>query len=41
MLMANARTLVPVTHRPSVVAKADYVIHLDGDGRVRMNSSQS
>tara|TARA_Y100001951_G_scaffold33729_1_gene26614 strand:- start:4152 stop:4652 length:501 start_codon:yes stop_codon:yes gene_type:complete len=40
MLMANARALVPITHRPSVVAKADYVIHLDGDGRVRMNLSQ-
>ncbi len=31
------RTLVLITHRPSVASKADYVIHLDGDGTVRMN----
>lgn len=35
------RLLVMITHRPSVTAKADYVIHLAGDGTVRMNSSQS
>ncbi|KXO83771.1 hypothetical protein AYK87_06375 [Stutzerimonas stutzeri] len=38
VLKANARTLVMITHRPSVIAKADYVIHLAGDGTVRMNS---
>jgi ATP-binding cassette subfamily B protein len=38
VLKANARTLVLITHRPSVTAKADYVIHLAGDGTVRMNS---
>lgn len=38
VLKANARTLVLITHRPSVIAKADYVIRLAGDGTVRMNS---
>ncbi|PKG96386.1 ABC transporter ATP-binding protein [Pseudomonas sp. Choline-3u-10] len=37
VLKANARTLVMITHRPSVIAKADYVIHLRGDGTVRMS----
>lgn len=41
VLKANARTLVMITHRPSVTAKADYVIHLAGDGTVRMNSVRS
>lgn len=41
VLKANARTLVLITHRPSVIVKADYVIHLDGDGTVRIDSSQS
>jgi len=39
--MANASTLVLITHRPSDIAKADYFIHLNGDGTVRVNSSQS
>ncbi|UEG63270.1 ATP-binding cassette domain-containing protein [Stutzerimonas chloritidismutans] len=38
VLKANARTLVMITHRPSVIAKADYVIHLRGDGTVRMSA---
>jgi len=41
VLKANARTLVMITHRPSVIARADYVIHLAGDGTVRMNSVRS
>jgi len=41
VLKANARTLVMITHRPSVTAKADYVIHLAGDGTVRMNCGRS
>jgi len=40
LLKARAKTLVLITHRPSVVAKADYVIHLDGGGTVRMSSSK-
>ncbi|MBF6615436.1 MAG: ATP-binding cassette domain-containing protein, partial [Candidimonas sp.] len=40
VLKARAKTLVLITHRPSVVAKADYVIHLDGGGTVRMRSSK-
>lgn len=40
VLKARAKTLVLITHRPSVVAKADYVIHLDGGGTVRMSSSE-
>ncbi|WP_312932415.1 ABC transporter ATP-binding protein [Stutzerimonas nitrititolerans] len=36
MLKKRARTLILITHRPSVVAKADYVIHLNGDGSVLM-----
>jgi len=39
VLKANARTLVLITHAPSVIAKADYVIRLDGDGTVRMDSA--
>lgn len=40
VLKANARTLVMITHRPSVIAKADYIIHLDGDGSVRMTQAR-
>ncbi|KRW65143.1 multidrug ABC transporter ATP-binding protein [Pseudomonas sp. TTU2014-096BSC] len=36
VLKANSKSLIVITHRPSVVAKADYVIHLDGDGTVRV-----
>jgi len=36
MLKKRARTLILITHRPSVVAKADYVIHLNGDGSACM-----
>lgn len=36
ILKKRARTLILITHRPSVVAKADYVIHLNGDGSARM-----
>jgi ATP-binding cassette subfamily B protein len=36
MLKKQARTLILITHRLSVIAKADYVIHLNGDGSVRM-----
>lgn len=39
VLKVNARTLVLITHCPSVIVKADYVIHLNGDGTVRMISS--
>jgi len=28
-----------ITHRQSVIAKADYLIRLDGDGTVRMGSA--
>lgn len=38
MWKANARTLAMITHRPSVIAKADYVIHLAGDGTVRLSA---
>jgi len=41
VLKANARTLVLITHRPSVIAKADHVIRLDGDGTVCMSSGRS
>ncbi len=37
VLKARATTLVLITHRPSVITKADYVIHLNGDGSVRMS----
>ncbi|WP_312255639.1 ABC transporter ATP-binding protein [Stutzerimonas nitrititolerans] len=37
VLKARATTLVLITHRPSVITKADYVIHLYGDGSVRMS----
>ena len=36
VLKARATTLVLITHRPSVIAKADYVIHLNGSGSLRM-----
>jgi ATP-binding cassette subfamily B protein len=36
MLKKRVRTLILITHRPSVVAKADYVIHLNGDGSACM-----
>ena len=36
ILKKRARTLILITHRPSVVAKADYVIHLNGDGSACM-----
>jgi ATP-binding cassette subfamily B protein len=36
ILKKQARTLILITHRLSVIAKADYVIHLNGDGSVRM-----
>jgi len=38
MWKANARTLAMITHRPSVTAKADYLIRLDGDGTVRLSA---
>lgn len=38
VLKVRVRTLVLITHRPSVIARADYVIQLDGDGTVRMSS---
>jgi len=39
LLKANARRLVMITHRQSVVAKADYLIRLGGDGTLRMGSA--
>jgi ATP-binding cassette subfamily B protein len=36
-LKGSARTLVLITHRASVIAKADYVFYLLGDGTVRMS----
>ena len=40
VLKANARTLVMISHRPSVIAKADFVIHVNGDGSVRMTQAR-
>lgn len=37
LLKARSRTLVLTTHRPSVIAKADYIIHVAGDGSVRVS----
>ncbi|WP_313224086.1 ABC transporter ATP-binding protein [Stutzerimonas nitrititolerans] len=37
LLKARSRTLVLITHRPSVIARADYVIHVAGDGSVRVS----
>lgn len=37
LLKARSRTLVLITHRPSVIAKADYIIHVAGDGSVRVS----
>ncbi|MCQ4243177.1 ATP-binding cassette domain-containing protein [Stutzerimonas stutzeri] len=37
LLKARTRTLVLITHRPSVIARADYIIHVAGDGSVRVS----
>ncbi|EME01868.1 ABC-type transporter, ATPase and permease components [Stutzerimonas stutzeri NF13] len=37
LLKARTRTLVLITHRPSVITKAGYIIHVAGDGSVRVS----